>query len=157
MSIRAIPLLFLVLILYNALVFVSGTPPEEIFYGKSLMDATTQKAIQSGAQLFAIPMPNGGTWHFMLGDLVMAIGLILLAIEVVKSTYTRGAGLADQALSTILFVIFLIEFLLVDRASTSLFFFLTMMSAFDVIVGSVVGIRTARRDIGFAPGGGGHD
>lgn len=153
MSLRAIPLLVIVLIIYNALVLVSSTPPEEIFYGRAIVDATTNTVISGGATLFEIPMPNGGTWTFHLGDLVLCIGLVLLAIEVVKATYTRGAGLADQAFSTILFVIFLIEFLLVDRASTSLFFFLTLLSGFDVIVGSIVGIRTARRDIGFAPGG----
>jgi hypothetical protein len=152
MSIRAIPLLFLVLILYNALVFMTGTPAQEVFYGKAVVDAATNTATVTG-HLFEIPMPNGGVWRFMLGDLVLMLGILILAVEVVKSTYTRGAGLADQALSTILFVIFLIEFLLVERAGTSLFFFLTMLSAFDVIVGSVVGIRTARRDIGFSPGG----
>ncbi len=156
MSIKAIPLLFLVLILYNALVFVTGVPAHEVFYGSPVHDAATNTTAMSGAHLFTIPMPNGGTWRFMLGDLVLTIGLGVLAVEVVKSTYTRGAGLADQALSTILFVIFLIEFLLVERAATSLFFFLMLLSAFDVIVGSAVGIRTARRDIGFGGPGGEH-
>lgn len=156
MSLRAIPLLVIALIVYNALVLMSGTNPEEIFYGRPVLDATTNQVISSGATLFEIPMPNGGTWTFHLGDLIMLFGLILLACEVVKATYTRGAGLADQAFSTILFVIFLIEFLLVEKASTSLFFFLTLMAGFDVIVGSIVGIRTARRDIGFSPGGGEH-
>ena len=50
-------------------------------------------------------MPLGGQWRFYLGDLVLIISLLLLAIEVIKATYTRGAGLADQALSMILAVI----------------------------------------------------
>ena len=154
MSYRAIPLLFIVLIIYNALVFAfGGTSPDSIFYGSASLDTTTNKVIMHSADLFSVRMPNGGEWHFALGDLILLIGILLLAVEVVKATYTRGAALADQALSTILFVVFLVEFLLVPKASTSLFFLLTLMTAFDVVVGSIVGIRTARRDIGFSGGG----
>ncbi len=151
MSYRAIPLLFIVLIIYNALVFAfGGTNPDAIFYGSASLDTTTNKLITHSADLFSLKMPNGGEWHFQLGDLVLLIGILLLAVEVVKATYTRGAALADQALSTILFVVFLVEFMLVPKASTSLFFLLTLLTAFDVVVGSIIGIRTARRDIGFS-------
>lgn len=155
MSIKAIPLLFLSLILYNALVFFSfsGSPPEEIFYGKAVLDTATNTATIAGSEIITLPMPMGGTWRFTLGDLVLFVSIVLLGIEVVKATYTRGAALVDNALSMILFVIFLVEFLLVDKASTSLFFFLLMLSGFDVIVGSFVSVRTARRDIGFGTGG----
>jgi len=94
-------------------------------------------------------MPNGGQWFFTLGDLLMALTLVLLCIEVIKATYTRGSGLADQALSMILFVIFLVEFLLVQKAATSLFFLMTLTAGIDVIAGAIIGIRTARRDFGF--------
>ncbi|MEZ5775657.1 MAG: hypothetical protein R3D33_13390 [Hyphomicrobiaceae bacterium] len=149
MSLKAIPLLVLSLILYNAIAFFSGGNPNDLFYGTAAIDPATNAPVITGAELFRITMPNGGIWVFSLGDLVLVISLILLALEVIKATYTRGAGLADQALSMILFVIFLVEFLLVDKAATSLFFLLTMMSGVDVVVGSIVGIRTARRDIGF--------
>jgi hypothetical protein len=148
MTLRAIPLMILSLIMYNALVFVSGGTPDEIFYGHAAIDATTNAAVREG-YLFHINMPNGGTWTFWLGDLVLLVALILLGLELIKATYTRGAGLADQALSVIVFVIFLVEFLLVEKAASSLFFLLTAISALDIIVGSIIGIRTARRDIGF--------
>ncbi len=150
MSYRAIPLLVIALIIYNAVVFAfGGSSPDHLFWGTATLDTTTNKIVEHSADLFAIPMPYGGIWHFTLGDLILLIGLLLLAVEVVKSTYTRGAAMADQAFSTVLFVIFLVEFLLVPKAGTSLFFMLTAMCAFDVIVGSIIGIRTARRDIGF--------
>lgn len=151
MSLKAIPLLIFALILYNAIVFVSSGTPDEIFYGSAAIDAATNTAARTG-YLFQIGMPHGGVWTFWLGDLVMLIALFLLGLELIKATYTRGAGLADQALSVIVLVIFLIEFLLVERASSSLFFMLTVISALDVIIGSIVGIRTARRDIGFGTG-----
>lgn len=154
MSYRAVPLLIIALILYNAIVYAfAGSSPDAIFYGSSTLDTTTNKLVVHSADLFSIHMPNGGDWHFTLGDFILLIGILLLAMEVVKATYTRGAAMADQALSTILFVVFLVEFMLVPKASTSLFFLLTLMTAFDVVVGSIVGIRTARRDIGFSGGG----
>jgi len=154
MTYRAIPLLIIALLVYNAIVFVfHGTDPDHIFYSFSTLDTTTNKLVPHSADLFAIRMPNsvanGGEWHFTFGDLVLLLGIILLAMEVVKATYTRGGALADQALSTILLMVFMVEFLLVPQAATSLFFLLTLMSAFDVVVGAIVGIRTARRDIGF--------
>ena len=156
MSYQAIPLLVIALIIYNAVVFVfGGTAPDAMFGGSATVDATTNKLVMHSADLFSVHMPNGGDWHFSRGDLLLTIGIILLAFEVVKATYTRGAAMADQAFSTILFVVFLVEFLLVPKAGTSLFFLLTLMTAFDVVVGSIVGIRTARRDIGFSGSGGG--
>ena len=153
MSYRAIPLLVIALIIYNAIVFVfGGSAPDALFWGSPTLDTTTNKVVMHSADLFSIRMPNGGIWHFALGDLLLTIGILLLAFEVVKSTYTRGAAMADQAFSTVLFVVFLVEFLLVSKAGTSLFFLLTLMTAFDVVVGSIVGIRTARRDIGFGTG-----
>lgn len=135
MSIKTIPLLVLLLIIYNVIVFISAG------------DQPTYQIFEQ--ELFSIGMPNGGNWFFTLGDLVLTLGLFLLCLEVIKATYTRGSGLADHALSMIVFVICLIEFLLVPQAATSLFFLITLMAGIDVIVGAIVGIRTARRDFGF--------
>jgi hypothetical protein len=150
MTLKAIPLLVLSLIIYNAYVFWvsgwSGGVPQEIFYGRA--ELVNGAAVMTGARLFNMPTANGA-WPFHVGDLILTLSIVLLALEVIKATYTRGSGLADQALSMIVFVIFLIEYLLVPAASTSLFFFLTLLSGVDVVAGSIVGIRTARRDIGF--------
>ncbi len=133
MSVKAIPLLVFSLILYNVIAFFGGGDnPVEIFQ----------------SELFEVSMPMGGQWRFYLGDLIVILSLVLLAIEVIKATYTRGAGLADQALSMILAVIFIIEFLLVPQAATSIFFMILIMSIIDVIAGAIIGIRTARRDFG---------
>lgn len=132
MSVRAMPMLILALILYVAIVLFSDGPPHEIFR----------------TELFGVPMPLGGFWVFSLGDLILTIALILLAVEVVKATYTRGSGLADQALSIVLFVVFIVVFLLWDKAATSVFFLITLMSLLDIIAGAIIGIRTARRDFG---------
>ena len=133
MSVKAIPLLVFSLILYNVIAFFGGGEnPVEIF----------------NSELFEIPMPNGGQWRFHLGDFLIIISLVLLGMEVIKATYTRGAGLADQALSMVVAVICIIEFLLVPQAATSIFFMILIMTIIDVIAGAIIGIRTARRDFG---------
>ena len=148
MSLRGIPLLILALIIYNAIVFASGLPPHEIFYGTPALDTAGKAVIMKGGDLLTLPLPSGAV-HLRLGDVLLSIGLVLMAFEMVKATYTRGFGLVDRLLSPLLFVLFLIEFLLVPKCATSVFFFLTVMAGFDVIVGEVVGIRAARRDINF--------
>lgn len=137
MSVRAMPMLVLSLILYNFVAFALGdaNDPSAIFKTSLVGD-------------FGIPMPSGTDWKITWGDLLLMFSLIMLCIEVIKATYTRGSGLADQALSIVLLIVFLVEFLLVPAATTSVFFLITLMAVIDVVAGSIIGIRTARRDFG---------
>lgn len=105
--------------------------------------------------MFSMPMISGITWHFRLGDFILLIGLITLAIEIVKSTSTKSTSIANHAASMGLMVLCLILFLAVGRFSTSVFFFLTMMSVLDVLAGVMVSIVAARRDFGVGDGFGG--
>ncbi|MCG8561936.1 MAG: hypothetical protein MI824_19235, partial [Hyphomicrobiales bacterium] len=57
-----------------------------------------------------------------------------------------------HALSTVVFIICIIEFLVVPEAATSLFFFITIIALIDVIAGFSVTIRAARRDFAMGPG-----
>lgn len=156
MSLRAIPLLVIALLVYNLIIVLHlhATPEEmsAIFYGSGTLDTTTNKLVTHSADIFHLRLPNsvnGEEWHFTTGDLLLLMGFILMSVEIVKAAYVRGGALADQALATVLLIIFLVEFLLVPQAHTGLFFLFTLMSVFDVIVGAIIGIRTARRDIGF--------
>ena len=131
LSLRALPLIALAMIIYNAIAFLGGSGPAHAIFDKTLVD---------------IPMLRGGAWRFTLGDLVLAITLLLLFVEIVKSTYTSSSALVDHALSMIVFIICGIEFLLVEKAGTSLFFFITFITLIDVVAGYTIGIRVARRD-----------
>jgi hypothetical protein len=96
-------------------------------------------------------MLSGSLWIFTLSDLVVAGTLFLLFIEILKATRTSGNSLIDHALSTIVFIICLIEFLVVPEAATSLFFFITLIALIDVIAGFSVTISAARRDFAVGP------
>ncbi len=50
-------------------------------------------------------------------------------------------------LSLVVFILFLVEFLLVQGAATQIFFILMTIAFLDVIGGFVISIRTAGRDV----------
>ncbi|MCB1452384.1 MAG: hypothetical protein KDJ43_01965 [Rhizobiaceae bacterium] len=100
----------------------------------------------SGA-LFSVSMISGGVWSMTLADLMLVIALALLFVELVKSTRTSNASVIDHLLSTLVFVLFLVEFLLVKGATTSLFFVLMLFSLVDVLAGFSVSLRAASRDV----------
>ena len=141
--VRLIPLLLFLLIAYNLVIMFAGEPgegnPDPVF-------------AMFSSPLFSLPMLSGGTWTFTLEHMFLALGLLFLFFELIKATSIGGAAMAEMAISTLVFIVFLVEFLLVGPASTSLFFLLMVMSLIDVIAGYIIGIKVARRDL--AIGGG---
>lgn len=98
---------------------------------------------------FSVPMMSGGVWAMTWGDGLIVLAIILLFIEIMKSTRTSNRSIIDHLLSTFVFVAFLVEFLLVRDAATSLFFTLMMFALLDVLAGFSVTIRSAGRDVNF--------
>ncbi|MGI3184795.1 hypothetical protein [Nioella aestuarii] len=97
--------------------------------------------------LFTVEMMSGGTWTMTIGDVIVLVALLVLFVEIMKSTITGMASIIDHLLSTVVFVVYLVEFLLVAGASTSLFFTLMVIALIDVLAGFSVSIRSAGRDI----------
>jgi hypothetical protein len=126
-----VPLLVVPFILYNLVVF--------LFFGAN--------PVNWGAGLFSIPMPSGMPWAVTAGDLLLVVGIVMLFIEVLKSTGTARNSIIEHMLSMVLFVAYLIEFLLVGAASSSVFFLLMVMSLIDVVAGFTVSITSASRDV----------
>ena len=100
---------------------------------------------------FPITLPSLGIWQLTLGDIILAVALCLLFFEILKATRTGGASVIDHAFSMMVFVASLILFLVWDRAATSTFFLLMLMSLIDVIAGFSVTINAARRDYSVGP------
>ena len=95
---------------------------------------------------FTVSMPSSAVWDITLSDMLLTAALIVLFFEVLKSTRTGGNSVVDHALSMIVFVLYLIWFLVVPTAATSLFFLITIIALIDVVAGFSVTIRAARRD-----------
>ena len=74
-------------------------------------------------------------------------GVLILYVELFKSTRSNVSSIIEHVLSMIVFIIFLIEFLVVKGFGNATFFLLMMFSLLDVVGGFTISISTARRDI----------
>ena len=97
-----------------------------------------------------VPMASSAEWVVTFGDVMVLISLILLFIELLKSTSTGTAAIFNHALSMLVFIICLVEFLLHPAFASTTFFLILVMSLLDVLAGVVVTIVSARRDVEFA-------
>jgi hypothetical protein len=135
--ILSIPWLIIAIILYNLIAFSSSWPPagstEINVFNKPLMN---------------FDLISGANWALTIGDLITIITLLLLFVELIKATRTGGSSIVDHALSMVLFMICLVEFLTVRQAGTSEFFFILVVTLIDVVAGFSITIRGARRDFG---------
>jgi len=126
---RYIPFFAILLVLYNVMM-VAGTN-----FGV-------------GAEgMMNMTLPSGAAWALSAGDLLIALGVIILYIEIFKATRTSADSIIEHGISMVVFIAFIIEFIVVEKAGTSTFFILTLMSMLDVIGGFTVTISSARRDM----------
>ncbi|MFZ1001588.1 MAG: hypothetical protein WAN68_06215 [Pseudolabrys sp.] len=94
-----------------------------------------------------VHMMSGADWTMTAGDVLVALAILLLCGEVMKSSRISRRTIIDHALSLILFLGMLIEFLLVKQAATATFFLLLVVGFIDVLGGFAVTLRSAQRDL----------
>jgi hypothetical protein len=97
--------------------------------------------------LTSVHMVSGGDWTMSAGDMLITLAILLLFGEMMKSTRIGIRTVVDHALSLILFLGMLVEFLLVRQAAAATFFLLLVISFVDVIGGFAVTLRSAQRDL----------
>ena len=86
-------------------------------------------------------------WMLTTGDLLVAAGLVVLYLEILKSVRTSIASIIDHGLSLALFVACLVAFITLPVAGTGTFFLILVMTLLDVIAGFTVTIAAARRSV----------
>ncbi|MBN9049683.1 MAG: hypothetical protein J0H78_09475 [Rhizobiales bacterium] len=118
------PLLLIPFAIYNIIAF--------LIPGVGWTDALTR-----------VSFPAGGEWAMSLGDILVALSILLLLVEVIKAYRTGGRYVMDHLLSALLFVAMAVEFYLVPRATTATFF-LMLVASFADVVGGVVAMRRRR-------------
>jgi hypothetical protein len=129
----SLPLMAVSFILYNLVVFGFGAAGGNPLQG----------------EVFTMGMMSGGRFSLNMGDGLIVASLILLFFEILKSTRTSNASVLDHLLSTGVFILFLVEFLLVPSAATAVFFIIMVMALIDVMAGFSVSIRASGRDINY--------
>lgn len=128
------PLLLIPLALYNIIVFLM---PDVAFT----------------APLVTLPLPSATTWTVTLGDVLLALGIILLMFEMVKAARPGAKYLTDHLLSLIVLGAAAAEFALLKPFSTSTYFLLTLLAAVDFLGGASIALRwrKLRRAAAVAP------
>lgn len=137
------PLILIPVLIYNIWAFGSTAASNDAGEVRSHL----------AAPWMTIPMASGVEWTVAFGDVMVLLALLLLFIELLKSTSTGTAAIFNHALSMLVFIICLVEFLLHPAFATTAFFMIMIMALLDVLAGVVVTIIAARRDVEFAGGG----
>ncbi len=128
----SLPLFLYLLIAANLLMF-AGTPDTSML-NIILADFT---------------MISGATIILTISDALIIAAVLFLYIETFKATRTSVVSIIDHAVSLLVFVVFLIEFLIFERVGNTTFLIITIASLMDVVMGFTVTISTAKRDIAF--------
>jgi len=126
MYLIAFPLLLIPFALYNMVIFLLNLP---------LTDA-----------VLTIPFLDGRSMPVTTGDAIIAIALLMLYVEVVK-TARAGKGAMDHVLAFVLLVGMAAELALVPKATTPTLLVLIAVSFIDVISGLSIPRRAKEQEI----------
>jgi len=132
MSMVGFPLLLIPLAVYNIIVFLMP--------GVSLTEPVLRLTLMSGAE-----------WPITLGDMLLALGVLLLLLEIFKGARPGAKYLTDHLLSLIVFGAAAAEFVLWPKFGTSIFFLLTLLALVDFISGVALRARHGTRAAPAAP------
>jgi len=117
------PLLLIPLAIYNIIAFLM---PE----------------VKFEAPLIKLALMSGAEWQVTLSDILVAVGILLLLLEVIKGARPGAKYLTDHLLSLIVFGAAAAEFVLWPKFGTSTYFLLTALSLVDFLTG--IALRTRR-------------
>lgn len=121
MSMIGFPLLLIPLAIVNIVVFLMGLR----------LDRLQEPVVTVG-------LPSLQSWTVTFSDVLLAIGLLLLFFEVVKSARPGAKYFVDHLLSFGVFAAAAAEFLLLPQFAHSTFFLLMLMAFTDVIAGIAI-------------------
>src|ERR1700682_4581205 len=102
--------------------------------------------------VFTVHAFSGDAWNVSTGDILILFGILVLFVEIVKSTRTDSLSLINHGLAALVFVVFLVEFLTMHGFTNSVFCILMGMQLVDVVAGYTVTAVAARRAIGSGGG-----
>jgi len=123
----AIPLLILPVVAYGILA---------VTLGGGLMSPDAQAHL--AAPLLILPTRGGGSWPVSAADVLLAAGLVVAFLDLIKGAGERRVAIANHALSITLFVACLAAMLITPAFATSTFFLLTLMVLLDLVAGFIV-------------------
>src|ERR1700738_5018947 len=119
------PLLLIPLAIYNIIAFLMP--------GVSLTDPLVKLTLMSGTE-----------WPVTLSDVLLALGIFLLLLEIIKGARPGAKYLTDHLLSLIVFGAAAAEFVLWPKFGTSTYFLLALLALSDFLSGIALRARRGR-------------
>jgi hypothetical protein len=103
------------------------------------------------APLLTVPLMSGAAWSVTLSDMLIAFGIFLLWMEVMKARHPGAKYLTDHFLSLLVFGGAAAEFVMLPQFGTSTFFLLALLALVDFLAGVSLRARRPRRVAAAAP------
>ena len=127
MYLIAFPLLLIPFAFFNIVVFLLNMPLSD----------------EEKSAVFEIPLASEPTMPLVfdhsltvtIGDFIVAVGIRLLYVELLKAVRPGGKGAIDHVLSFILFIAMAGELVFVPRAASPTLFLLVVLGFVDLIAG----------------------
>ncbi len=94
-----------------------------------------------------ITLPSGKNWDPTVGQVIILIGVLILAVELFKSAQDTRGSVVDHMLSILVFIFYFAFFLSKPWAKSDVFVLIGAMSFLDVVTGFTITIAIARRDM----------
>jgi len=148
------PKLLIAIIVYAAIAFVTSWTGggQDAFTGnmhecRAGMENVTE--FSPGvlySTLFTIPTA-GTAWPLTLSDLLITFSLVLLFLEMLKAPGTGNVIVFNNLLSTGVFIIAILLFVLHPLFATSTFFIIMLMTLLDTAAGWFITVIASRRDL----------
>src|ERR1700721_3059274 len=122
MSMVGFPLLLIPLAIYNIIVFL-------------------MPGVSFAEPLVTVPLMSGAPWPVTLSDVLLALGILMLLLEVMKGARPGAKYLTDHLLSLIVFGGAIAEFLLWPRFASSTYFLLALLALVDFLSGVALRVK----------------
>ncbi len=98
-------------------------------------------------QIVAVKLPSGAVMSITTGDAVLAIALLILAIELWRGINARNETLINHAFSAALGIICLMLLQFATSCGTTAFLLIGMIVWIDTLVGVAISTIIAKRNI----------
>jgi hypothetical protein len=131
--------------------FLIGVPLLIIPFAIYNMIAFLLPGIAWSEPIAAVHLMSGADWAVTPSGLLVAGSIVVLLFEMVKAGRLANRSIVDHALSALIFIAMVAEFLLVKQAASGTFFLLVVIGFVDVVGGFAVARRSAGREMPVEP------
>jgi hypothetical protein len=108
-------------------------------------------ALSAPVPLFSITLMSRDIWAVTLNDLLVALGILLLLLEVMRAARPAAKYFVDHFLSLLVFGAAAAEFVMLPKFGNSTFFLITLIAMVDFFAGISLRARRPRRVVAVAP------